>query len=187
MRELFRQVSERIEEWWDRLTGRERTSVVGLCVVLVVLLLGGGIYWSTNALNKNKTQLRNYNKQVAEILSLEGGYRQSKIRTELEERRIRSNTLSLFSLMQGIATRLGLTLKDLNEQKRPLKDTSLVEYTVVLNLKELSIDKLTAFLRAVEESPVGDLVKVIRLKAKARFDAPDLLDVQMTVATWKSA
>lgn len=88
-------------------------------------------------------------------------------------------------MLQNVSTQLDLTLNDLHEKKNILSGEKVVEITVKVNLKKLSIDRLTAFIDAVESNPSG-LVKVIQLKIKSRFDAPDLLDAQMTVATWKA-
>ena len=76
---------------------------------------------------------------------------------------------------------LGLVLKDLNEKKTPLKEADLVQVSVDVNLKEVSIDKLTSFLKSVESKEGEGLVKVTRLKTKTRFDNDQLLDVRMTV------
>ncbi|HXW53058.1 MAG TPA: hypothetical protein VEL47_03010, partial [Myxococcota bacterium] len=71
--------------------------------------------------------------------------------------------------------------------KRPLPKSDIVEISVRVSLTKLSIDKVTALIEAIETSEHGDLVKVTKLKINKRFDEPDLLDLSMTVSTWKPA
>ena len=118
----------------------------------------------------------------------------SRVRTPCFEKeakeqanKLQGKNISLFSLLQTSASELGLSLKDLNEKKTPLKDTELIQVSVEVNLKEVSIDKLTSFLKSVESKEGKDLVKVTRLKTKTRFDNDQLLDVRMTVSTWRKA
>ena len=56
-----------------------------------------------------------------------------------------------------------------------------------MNLKSLSVDKLTQFLEEIEGADKSGLIKITKLKVKTRHDAEDLRDVTLTVATWKKS
>lgn len=173
--------------WFDSLDSKEKKLVAflmgGVCLGLVLVVF----LWVSGSISAKQIKLKSEKANLAQILALESQYRTAKQIEIAKKRKFRFNTVSLFSLMQGVANSLDLNLKDLNEQKIPVAGGTLVEYSVVVNLTKLSIDKLSAFLRGVEETQAVGLVKVTKLKVKSRFDDPELLDVQMTVSTWKSS
>jgi hypothetical protein len=187
MSKFFATLMDAISIRFERLTDREKKLVLSFISFLLVIVIGGGFLWVNHSLDKKRAQMDTLRKQLDEINSLQDQYQQAKMKQEAEERRFKYNTVSLFSFIQSSATRFGLTLYDLNEHKEPVAESTLIETSVVVNLKQVSIDRLTAFLEALEESSENGVVKVTRIKVKSRFDAEDLLDVQMTVATWKSA
>ena len=172
---------------FERLNEHEkRLILVGIGSVFL-FVLGGSLLWFNQSVGKKRTEIEAIHKRLDEIILLEDEYRVAKAKQEAEERRFQSNNLSLFSLIQNAANRYGLTLYDLNEKKEPVAESRLIEISVVVNLKELSLDRMTAFLEELENSSEKGLVKVTRLKVKTRYDTPELLDVQMTVTTWKTS
>lgn len=181
MKNLFGQING----WLDSLPQRENRMVkIGLATS-VALFFFFVFFVSISTLAVQKKHLKADRKLLTDIQALESVYYEAKAQQRMEERKYALNTVSLFSLMQAIADRLELSLKDLNELRTPIPDSNLVEYRVVVNLNSLSIDKLSAFIQAVEErKPVG-LVKITGLQIKTRFDSPDLLDATMTISTWK--
>ncbi len=187
MAKLFQSLTDKLGAVTERLSERERKMLtilvsVGVCLIVIAVFFG-----VSQRLDARRAEIEVAKKQLVEITSLQDVYRQAKAKQEAEEMRFRTNPISLFSFLQSVSTRLGLTLFDLNEHRTPIAGSRLVESDVVVTLKQISIDKLTAFLEAVEDSASGSVVKVKQLKVKARFDTPDLLDVQMTVATWKTS
>lgn len=168
-----------------RLSSRERM-LIGVTVMAAVLFVfAGGTWFVKGRLNKAERRLAEREAQLQQILALEGQYR----RAELERKRSKSmmvaNSTQLFSLLPKVAGELGLTLNDLNERRSPLKDSGIDEISVDVNLRQMSIDKLDAFLEKVETTQPGGLVKVLKLKVKTRYDNAELLDVTMKVATYK--
>jgi hypothetical protein len=187
MREQINGLLNRISSWFGALTERERLLVLVTAAVAAIFVFGGSVLWASSGLEKREKRIKLRNEQLSQILALEGTYKQAKSAIAAEERRLKGNKVSLFSLCNKAANEIGLTLNDLNERKKPVRDTNLEEISVEVNLKSLTMDKLTSFLEAIEGKKAGGLVKVVKLKVKTRFDNPDLLDVQMTVATWKVA
>lgn len=183
---IFDNLIESITQWFDGLSEREKKLLAMLLLSLLALLFVGTIYGAISRLNSKESQLIKNKEQVAKIQSLRPSYLSSRSKSEREKLRIARNNISLFSFIQSITTSLGLSVRDLNEQKRPLPRSNIVEISVKLNLIKLSIDKLTALIDEIETSNYGDLVKVTKLKVNKRFDEPDLLDLQMTISTWKS-
>jgi len=186
MTRVLGELIESIVQRFERLPERERRMTIILMVVLVVFVVGGSLFWFSASIATKNSQIKIVQKRLFEINSLKSQFQQAKQIADEQEKKFRSNDISLFSLIQNVATRYSLSLYDLNEKKDPVDQSNLIETSVVVNLKEVSVDRLTAFIAELEETE-GGMVKVIRLKIKSRYDKSDLLDVQMTVATWKSA
>jgi hypothetical protein len=170
-----------------RMTDRERRLVALLVGTFLVLVVGGSIYWASGRLSAKERRVKDMRTTIAQITAMETEYREAEGKQRQAEMKLKTNNTSLFSLLQKSAGQLGLTLNDLNERKTPVKDTDIVEVSVEVNLKEVSIDKLNTFLEKVEGKSSSGLVKVLKLKVKTRYDNPELLDVNMTVATWKAS
>jgi type II secretory pathway component PulM len=187
MRDKINSLVSQISNWLSGLTERERRLVMATAAVATLFVVGGGILWVSDSIASKEKRIQLRQEQLDQILTLEGAYFEAKEKLNAEERRLKGNKVTLFSLCNKAANEIGLTLNDLNERKRPVKGTNLEEVSVEVNLKSMTMDKLTSFLEAIEGKRAGGLVKITKLKVKSRFDQPDLLDVQMTVATWKVA
>lgn len=174
---------------WDRfqaLNNQDKKKVflgAGVFAFLVVFL----IVWSAwSSVHTRQLEVKRLAVEMKQIDALSVRYNQVKAEQQARESLIRGNKVALFTLIQNSATRLDLKLNDLNERKEELSDSKLTQVSVVVTVKELSMDRLTAFLEDLEKSATNGLVKITRLQVKTRFDSPDLLDVQMTVSTWKA-
>jgi general secretion pathway protein M len=171
----------------DNMSERERRLVMLLAAVFTILVLGGGLWWASDKLDGRERRVRDMRQNLQQILALEAQYKNAEQSERKSASRFKTNTTSLFSLLQKSAGQLGLTLNDLNERKTQLRDSDVTEVSVEVNLKQVSIDKLTTFLEKIEGRRSSGLVKVKKLKVKTRYDDPELLDVNMTVATWKAS
>lgn len=171
----------------ERMTDRERTLVLVTGVVAIFVIGGGILFFTQSALDSKAKNVELKREQLAQIQALEDRYREAEAEEKRALQRLASNTTSLFSQLQKVAGKLGLTLNDLNERQLPVKDTGVTEVSVEVNLKSVSVDKLTQFLEEVEGPDKNGLVKVTKLKVKTRHDNEELLDVTVTVATWKKA
>jgi hypothetical protein len=187
MARFYEKITESSMQWYDGLSDRERRLISILAATVVALLLMLTIYLGVSKLSSRRAELVRNKQQLAQIVDLEDEYFKAKEKTEKARMTVRRNDVSLFTFIQAVTSRLGVAVKDLNEQKRPLPKSDIVEVSVKLNLSKLSIDKVTALIEAIETSEMGQLIKVTKLKINKRFDEPDLLDLQMTVSTWKTA
>lgn len=180
----------KLEALWDRfqaLSNEDKKKVFIGCGSAVSLLFVLVIWMAVGALSTRQTEITRLRTELRQIDTLAVQYDQVKANQQARESQIRNNQVALFTLIQNSATRLDLKLNDLNERKEPLADSKLVQVSVVVTVKELSMDRLTAFLEDIEKSAENGLVKITSLQIKTRFDTPDLLDLQMTVSTWKAS
>ncbi|MES2504045.1 MAG: hypothetical protein V4534_04120 [Myxococcota bacterium] len=159
-----------------------------LAAGLAILLIVGLVLWGAiSSLNSRHATIKKLELETKQIDALSTQYERIQSLQQARQAQIRANKIALFTLIQNVATRLDLTVNDLNERKEPMNNSDLTQVSVVVTLKQLSVDRLNAFLENVEDTTEGGLVKVTRLQVKTRFDQPDLLDVQMTVTTWKAS
>ena len=180
----------KLEVFWDRFQALnnddKKKAFIGAGTIggfLVILCIWGA--WSS--VNHRQTEVKRLTVEMKQIDALSIQYNRVKAEQQAREAQIRANKVALFTLLQNSATRLELKLSDLNERKEALSDSDLTQVSVVVTVKELSMDRLTAFLEDIENSATNGLVKITRLQVKTRFDSPDLLDLQMTVSTWKAS
>lgn len=180
----------KLEALWDRFQAfsndDKKKAFLGAGItggLLVILCIWGA--WSS--VNSRQVEIRRLTVEMKQVDTLSIQYNQVKAEQQAREAQIRGNKVALFTLIQNSATRLDLKLNDLNERKEALSDSNLTQLSVVVTVKELSMDRLTAFLEDLENSAGNGLVKITRLQVKTRFDSPDLLDLQMTVSTWKAS
>ncbi len=181
------EIKETLATQFAGLSNREQRLVLVTVVTSILFVFVGGFLFMQSSLDKKEKQINAQREQLQQILALESEFLDAKKKQRAQANKLEGKNISLFSLLQASASELGLSLKDLNEKKSPVKDTELVQVSVEVNLKEVSIDKLTSFLKSVESKEGKDLVKVTRLKTKTRFDNDQLLDVRMTVSTWRKS
>lgn len=186
MARFFERLSEASMSWLDGLSDRDRKLLGIIAIVLGSLLLIFFLVFSVGKITSKRASLNRNKEQLVQIKDLERDYMEARQKSEQAKRRVKLNSVSLFTFIQSVTSRLGLSVKDLTEQSRPLPKSEIVEVSVKLNLSKLSIDKVSALIDEIEEADEGELVKVTKLKINKRFDDPELLDVQMTVSTWKS-
>lgn len=171
---------------FDRMSDRERRLVMLTGSVAVVLLVGGIVLGTNSALETRQKRVKKQSEQLEQILSYESDYRAAEAAEKKAVSRLTSNKISLFSRLNKAATKLGLSLRDLNEREVPVKDAEDVkEVRVEVNVKNISIDKLNEFLKEIEGERNDGLVKIMKMKVKTRHDNDEMLDATLTVATWK--
>lgn len=170
-----------------RMSDRERKLVM-LTAAVAALLVVVGLGWSlSSSVAKREKGIASRKEEIAQLEALRGEYEAATARQRAAESRIKQTaSTSLFTLMQKAAGDVGLPLADLNERRIPVKDSDLTEVTVDVNLKEISIDKLVTLLEKIEGRTSAGVVKVTKLKAKTRLDNPDMLEVGLTVSTWRA-
>ena len=184
VRQQLDELRERFTVFFEQLDSRQRKLFVAGVVFGVVLLFFGGLYSVGSAGDSKQQQAQLYRNQMRQINSLQASYKAVRASKRQLGKQLRSSTVSLFSFLPAVAKQLGLSLSDLDEKTQKIPGSNLVQRSVSITLKKLSIDKLTSFLQAVEDSGPVKLIKVVRLKVNRRLDQD--LDVQLTVATWNS-
>ena len=171
-----------------KMSDRERKLVMLTAAVAVVLAIAGAAWLISSSITRREKQIASRKEEIEQLETLRGEYEAATARQKAAETRIKqSASTSLFTLMQKAAQDVGLSLTDLNERRLPVKDSDLSEVTVDVTLKDISIDKLVTLLEKIEGRTTGGVVKVTKLKAKTMVANPEMLEVVLTVSTWRGA
>lgn len=177
-----------LPQMFARLSEREKRLVLitgTVAVVFISFLLVGAV---NSALDKRQKRVTMRKDEIAQLEVLRERYKDAQEAEKKSSAQLRSNTQSLFTLVQKASTEVGLPVPDLQERRTPVKDSAeLQEVSVDVNMKEISVDKLTTLLEKIEGKRSDGIVKVTKLKVKTRFDNPEMLEANLTVSTWRSS
>lgn len=172
---------------FSRMSSREQVLVVVLAVVLGLFVVAGISLAVSNRLKRSERTLVERREQLVQIEALEGRYRAAEAEQNAQRQRLRNNPVQLFSLLNRTAHDLGLELDNLNERTTPIKEAGVNEVSVEVTLKGISITKLNKFIEKLEGPPNTGLVKITKLKTKTAYADAELLDISMTVSTYRLA
>ncbi len=177
-----------IPQAFGRLSEREKRLVLVTGVVAVVFVCAIGITAINSAIDVRTKRVTMRKDEIAQLDVLRDRYHDAEEAEKKSAAQIKSNNQSLFTLVQKASTEVGLPVPDLQERRTPVKDAADVqEVSVDVNLKEISVDKLTTLLEKIEGKHSDGVVKVTKLKVKTRFDNPEMLEANLTVSTWRSS
>lgn len=165
-----------------QLSTRERRLVagVGTAVALFVLfLIFAGFSSSANRHRKRiETGLQN----IELLEALAANYRESEANRQAVERQLAQSNLQLMSYLEDKGEQAGLDIRGMTPKgERPLEGGKIVATTVEVNLPDVTIDKLVAFLSSVERSP--GVVKVERIRIEPR-PATETLNASTTISAY---
>lgn len=177
-----------IPQMFARLSEREKRLVLITSTVAVVFISFILVSAVNSALDKRQKRVTMRKDEIAQLEVLRDRYRDAQEAEKKSSAQLRANNQSLFTLVQKASTEVGLPVPDLQERRTPVKDSAdLQEVSVDVNMKEISVDKLTTLLEKIEGKRSDGIVKVTKLKVKTRFDNPEMLEANLTVSTWRSS
>jgi type II secretory pathway component PulM len=176
----------RIANAFARLTESEKRLVTLLGAVATLFLVVGLVLFINGRVDAAKKRLAMRNEGLVQLDSLKAKYDEAVQLERKQQGKLAANAISLFSVVRNGATETGLAVPDLQERRTPVKDSDVVEVSVDVKLKEVSVDRLQAFLEKLEGKRADQPVKVSKLVVKARFDNPELLEASLGISTWKT-
>ena len=181
--ERIRQLYSDLVASLGRLSPRERRLVAlagGAVVVFAVAIL-----WLTigRSLDHRAHRIETKRRQLAEIASLTVGFKAHEAQRNDLERRLKQNSVSLFTYLGELAKKQGLEIGSMNDKGgQPLSEASRIsERSVEVTFTRISLPKLVQFLTEVEAGQ--GLVKVTHMQVRPRSDEP-VLDAWLIVSTY---
>lgn len=177
----IRDLLSQAEQFFTRLSPRERVLVSGLGGVVVVctlLLVGLGF---SRAVHRRQQSIEDKTKALAEIGNLASTFRERDLRRRQLEERLRV-PVKLFSYIDDLSRKQGIEIGDMQDRGSTTGTDKITQSVVEFDLNKLTLDKLTNFLNAIEHGP--HLVKVTKIRLRTRLDDPNAVDASLSVATY---
>jgi type II secretory pathway component PulM len=178
---------ERLGAAFDQLSAREQVMVFGLVLAILAMMVGFGGYFVGRDLDRRRLRIDNKLAKLEQVASLRSDYQRRLAEQRRLATEVRNNSrLRILSYIESLSAKANIELENASERRGEATGSDqVVEEAAVVELRSVSIDRLDAFLRSVEQG--NRLVKVRRLKVKKRFDDPKMLDATITVGTFKPA
>ncbi len=178
---FFRTLFASAEQYLGRLSARERLLVSaagGVFLAMVIAILSIAF---SRAIHRRQVAIAEKSKALSQIASLAASYRQRDFERRQLEERLRT-PVRLFTLVDELSKRQGIEIGDMQDRGTTTGSDKISESIVEFDVNKLTLDKLTSFLNAIEHA--GHLVKVKKIRIRARIDDPNSVDASLTVATY---
>jgi len=175
-------VADRVREFWDRISPRERTLVVLLVVaapVVLALWLGFSIKDGLKEREDRNRDMRRALAIVEELKSRPGGPSTPQADDPLKD--IGPEPLSLDTYLDNAAKKAGFTIKG-TQPHTPITRNGFVTTSVSVSIDDLEIDKLKTFLQEVETASKAVAITSLET-ARDRRDR-NKIDTKMVISTY---
>lgn len=188
---------------FDRLSSREKFMVAGLggaFFITIVAVIALVFQNQISTLEQRNAATRD---TLAEVMALKDSYLAEKAKLDAKKELLDRNDLRLVGEIEKEATRLGIEIEDFKENKKaltenarrargrteeggePVKVRDLMEISVTVTLRRMSLEQLTALLAALEKR--REPIRVTELNVQPLpSDRQVLRVVKVTVATYRN-
>jgi type II secretory pathway component PulM len=172
---------------WQRMSVREQRMMMVLVPVVMLILIGGLTWFVSLQMNKRRDNIRTSEQRLTELQAMRAPYEEIHSKQAELQAKLDQAAGSSFSDVVVTATKAaGLPTTDVTERRLPVKDhPDYSELVIDLSFKDVSMDKLMALIEKIEGRQGNGVVRISKLKTKANFQQPDLMDVQLSVSTWR--
>jgi type II secretory pathway component PulM len=172
--------SDRARDFWDRISPRERKLVILLAVCVPIVLavfLGFQIKDGLSNIEARNAKMR---RALVVLTDLRA---RGPIQPEDDVvATMGVEPLSLDTYLRNAATKAGFPIKSSITPRNPVTRNGFVTNSVQLNLDDLELEKLKAFLQEVETA--SKVVVVTSLDVKRDFKDKKLVDARLEVTTY---
>jgi len=168
-----------------RLARREKIAVyAGACFVVLFLILKLGVFPVLSSKEALERRIESDRKQLQEMMALSAEYQAVKGNSGNIDERLtaRGEGFNLFSLLEGVATRVGL--KDNIKYIKPSSSEPGGEYTVSsveMQFEKITMKQLFTYLHHVEDP--ANVVWIDRLSIRKHKDMSGYIDTTLQIST----
>ncbi|MHB1844832.1 MAG: type II secretion system protein GspM [Deltaproteobacteria bacterium] len=177
----LRGIYANVEQYFTRLSSRERALVAGAGGIFVFMLIGLVSLGFSRAIHRRQLSIADKSKALTQIATLSASFRQRDLERRQLDERLRT-PVRLFTMIDDISKRQGIEIGDMQDRGSMTGSDKISESIVEFDVNKLTLDKLTTFLNAIEHG--GHLVKVKKIRIRTRLDDPNAVDASLTVATY---
>ena len=167
---------------FERLNQRDQFIVAGggTAAFLLVML---GFGWSvSSAIDRVERRVKVKGEQLAQVLELQGAYRQRQREQEERIASLQRSNVRLVSVAESAARKAGVNIGQLRPEDGESNDDGVIESVVDLRATDLTADRLQEFLNVLVKSP--GLIIVKRLKVSRPY-RKKTADIELTIMTYK--
>lgn len=181
----MKQLMDNIWAAFDRLSAREQVMVFVMILAIIGMIIGFGGYLVNRDLSRREIRIEAKINKLREVAALRSDYRRRLAEQERLAAEVKQNSETrILSYLESLSQKAGIELANVRGRRGEATGSDLVtEDAAEVEIRNVSIDRLDAFLKAIEDG--NRLVKVRRLKIRSRFDNPEMLDAQINVGTFK--
>lgn len=177
---------QRVREYFEGLSQRERTLLSTLGAVIVLLAVLGGTYWIYDRIDTLEENNEAMHRALLDIEKKRGPYLAARALAAQLDSRIGQSPLSLSGFLEQIGKETGLEIRETNPRTPEPLGKKYIQQSVDLRISKVALEPLLKFMRRLETYQ-SNLVLVTQLSIRARDDKHQDFEVDMTVSTYENA
>ena len=183
LRSRARDLSSRVSMAFARLSDREKAVVLGVLVWLGTMTFVLTTYGIITGIDGTRKRVAYKTDQLTQVIALREVYRRAEERNASQRTKLEHNDLRLVGLVEDEAKKLGIDASNITPHDGEAENGVKPSF-VDLRASKLSYDKVTTYIEHLEANP--NPVRVVKIHLTQRFDEKDLVDMELTVATYKA-
>ena len=167
-----------LRDRWDAVSEREQRLILLLGVTSLIVV----VVWVGMQIDKRLSTLEENNAEMRKALAALHGYRAAGGESQAApEVPIPDKPVKLQTYLEGIAEEVGIKIPGFNPLT-PQANEDYTENSTRIEIRNLSVAELTAFLQKVESK--SQVVVIKSLNVRQHFRDREKLDIRMDVATY---
>jgi hypothetical protein len=174
-----------ISEYLEAASPREKRLILGAVggVLAFAILVGSASF--SSAIGRAERSLEEKRDDFTKVEKLAATYGAQEMERQSLEQRLRQSPSQLMSYVDGLAKGSAVDIGSMSDRGVVAggQGGKPRESQVEFNLGKVPLDKLNAFLKAIDATP--GVVRVRRLRIRKSYDNKDTLDVNIAVSTWQ--
>lgn len=183
LRARVRDLIGRVSMAFARLSEREKAIVLGVVVWVATMTFVFTTYGIISGIDGARKRVAYKTEQLSQVIALREVYRRSEERNASQRTKLEHNDLRLVALVEEEAKKLGIDASGISPRDGEAENGVKAQF-VDLRAAKLSYDKVTTYIEHLEANP--NPVRVVKIHLTQRFDEKDLVDMELTVATYKA-
>lgn len=183
LRSRIRDLFARASMAFARLSDREKAIALGIMVWVGTMTFVFSTYGIISGIEGTRKRVAYKTEQLSQVIALREVYRRAEERNASQRTKLEHNDLRLVGLVEDEAKKLGIDTSNITPHEGEAENGVKAQF-VDLRAAKLSYDKVTTYIEHLESNPSP--VRVVKIHLTQRFDEKDLVDMELTVATYKA-
>lgn len=177
---------QRVREYLDGLSPRERALLTTLGVIVGLLLVLAGAYTIYDRIDTLEENNEAMHRALRDIEKKRGPYLTARALAAQLESRVGQSPLQLSGFLEQMSKDTGIEIRETNPRTPEPIGKKYIQQSVDLRISKVALEPLLKFMRHLETYQ-SNLVLVTQLSIRARDDKHQDFEVDMTVSTYENA